>query len=138
MVLLQNGIKFKEEKQREEKEYQERNKKKLAFIKDINENGGYYRGTFGRDQYYYYRVFNLKMVGGEIIMDVEKIVMFSGDADKGDKFSIERRIKEYQREDRYYLTNEMRVTEKDWNELTKYLDNTIDKFFDRIDLSKFA
>jgi len=59
------------------KEFEEINKKKLAFMKDINENGGYYRGRFGLDQHYFYHVFDMEMDNhGNITMKVEKIVLF--------------------------------------------------------------
>ena len=45
-----------QDKKKDEEEYQNKNKENLAIIKDIKENGGFYKGAFGTEQYYMYHV----------------------------------------------------------------------------------
>lgn len=115
--------------------YEKRNAKKLAFIKDINENGGYYRGRFGLDQHYFYRIFDLKMeTNGEIIMKVESLVLFCNDTDEKNHVTrphevhLERRIKGYEKLDQYALENKKRVTKADWDAVNDYV-NQMSKLF---------
>ena len=61
----------------DEKAYQKTNKRKLAYIEDINTNGGYYVGRFGVDQRYIYNVTKMWLEGDVIYMDVEKIIVFT-------------------------------------------------------------
>ena len=124
-----------QDKLKDQKDFEKRNKKKLAFIKDINENGGYYRGRFGIDQHYFYRVFDMQMESkGEIIMKVESVVMFYNEEGKPNQVTrpneirIERRLKEYERLDTYGLQDEERVTIKEWDAVNDYL-NAMSKLF---------
>ena len=127
-----------EEKLEDERKFEKANAKKLKFVIDHNTNGGYYCGRFGVDQRYFYRVFNMRMEGSDIYMDVETIVVFMNDADsestrnKGE-VNVERRIKEFQKEDKYCLNSEMRnrVTKKEWDEVNDYVNN-LAKFWEHI------
>ena len=128
-----------QEKLDDQKEFEKRNKKKLEFIEDINVNGGYYRGRFGLDQYWFYHVFNLQMeTDGRIVMDVEKIVLFFNDSDdtrqvtKPNEISLERRIDTYCDLEQYGLDNRERITVKEWDEVNEYL-NKINQFWKMIE-----
>jgi len=119
-----------QEKLKDQQIFDKHNKKTLAFIKDINTNGGYFRGKFGLDQYYYYRVFNMIMnETGGVTMDVESIVLFcNNDGHKQTvcnpgEIRLERRIEEYQQLDTYSLENEERITIEEWNYINNYLNN---------------
>lgn len=112
----------------DEKAYQKANKKKLEYIDDINVNGGYYMGRFGIDQRYIYNITKMWLEGGEIYMDVEKIIVFlnmegkSNQVTNPNEGSIEKRIKSLQRYSTYLL-EEMceRVSVKEWDEVNNYL-----------------
>jgi hypothetical protein len=119
-----------QDKTKDQKDFEERNKKKLEFINDINTNGGYYRGKFGLDQYYYYRVFNLIMNNnGSVYMSVESIVLFYNNDGRKDtivkpnEICLEKRLKEYCDLDQYSLEYEERITEIEWNYINNYLNN---------------
>jgi hypothetical protein len=124
-----------QDKLEDEKEFQERNAKTLAFMADLNANGGYYRGRFGLDQHYFYRVFDLVMEeDGRVMMKVETLVMFynptqdRNHVSKPGEIGIERRLKDYERLDQYGLQNRERVTVKEWDEVNAYL-NAMSKMF---------
>jgi hypothetical protein len=111
-------------------EFDLRNEKKLAFIKDINTNGGYYRGKFGLDQHYFYHIYNMKMdEKGNIQMNVDKLVLFCNNDNhkhivtKAGEIHFERRTKEYEDFDQYDLDDRERVTVKEWEAVNKYVDD---------------
>ena len=115
-----------------EKEYQKENESKLKWIEDINTNGGYFRGRFGMDQRFFYKVTNcLLETSGEIRCDVEKIVVFMG-KDRSvvpdGSIHIEKKTSEYTDADKYGFNIYERVTEKEWNEVLTYLEG-IEKFW---------
>ena len=115
--------------------YDLRNEKKLAYIKDINTNGGFYRGRFGLDQHYYYRIFDLKMdTSGEVVMQVESIVLFINNTDdtrqvtRPNEMHLERRLRTYERLDQFGLEQEKRVTAHDWDAVVNYI-NAMSQLF---------
>ena len=123
----------------DQKEFDELNKEKLAYIKDLNENGGYFCGRFGIDQHYYYHVYNLVMDNkGRITMDVDKVVLFYNDSKdthqvtRPNEIRMERRIKEYQEFDKYGLEHEKRVTKKEWDAVNDYLNKMSELFWGHI------
>lgn len=130
---------IEQDKVADEKAYQKANKEKLAYIKDINANGGYYMGRFGIDQRYIYNITKMWLEGNEIYMDVEKIIVFLNLESKPNQVtnpnegSVEKRIKSLQKYSTYLL-EEMceRVTVKEWNEVNNYLIG-IAKFWKDID-----
>jgi hypothetical protein len=106
-----------QEKLADKKAEDKRNKKALAYIKDINTNGGYYKGKFGFDQYYYYRLFNLRLEFHKIMIDVETITLFCNTTDfknlvtKQGEIHLERRTQEYKELDNF-IGDEERVNGK--------------------------
>ena len=115
--------------------YDLRNEKKLAYIKDINTNGGFYRGRFGLDQHYYYRIFDLKMdTSGEVVMQVESIVLFINNTDdtrqvtRPNEMHLERRLRTYERLDQFGLEQEKRVTAHEWDAVVNYI-NAMSQLF---------
>lgn len=121
----------KQEKLDDEKLFQKLNKKKLEIINDINTNGGYYRGKFGNDQHYFYRVYNMRLEGSKIYMDVEKLIVFINQETEKSNVTLERSTKIYQTDDTYCLQNEERVTKQEWDEVNEYVNN-ITKFWEHI------
>ena len=128
-----------QDKLEDQKEFEKHNAKKLAFIKDINENGGYFKGRFGLDQHYYYHVYNMKMESnGEVYMDVEKIVLFYNPTDdtrqvtRPNEIRIERRTSTYENLDRYGLSFEKRTNENDWDAINNYLNAMSEMFWSEI------
>ena len=119
----------------DQRAYEKRNAKKLAFIEDINTNGGFYRGRFGLDQHYFYRVFDLKIdTSGEVVMQVESIVLFMNDTNetnhvtKPNEVHLERRLRTYERLDQFGLENEKRVTAHEWDAVVNYI-NAMSQLF---------
>jgi hypothetical protein len=113
----------KQDKLDDEKKFQESRKKELAIIEDYNKNGAYFKGRFGLDQRYYYKVTNVRFVGDKLYCDVEKIVVFLGE--KGDvcqdRINIERSFKEHEDFDTYYFQGCTRVTKEDYDKVNNYL-----------------
>ena len=125
-----------DEKAADQRAFEKQNKEVLAFIKDINTNGGYYRGKFGLDQHYYYNVQNMRMVGDEVMMDVDKIVLFCNNDNhqhtvcKPNTMHLEREFKEIAVLSQYGLDSRERITVKQWNEINTYLDAMSGLFWD--------
>lgn len=124
-----------QDKLEDQKAFEKANKKVLAFIKDINENGGYFKGRFGVDQHYYYHVSNLIMESdGKVYMDVEKVVLFYNATEdthqvtRPNEIHIERRTKTFEKLDQYGLSYEKRITKEDWDKLNNYL-NAMSELF---------
>ncbi len=68
----------KQDKIEDQKKYDIIHAKELAWIKDINGNGGFYKGRFGLSQRFFYNVTNAQHINGTIICDVEIIMAFFG------------------------------------------------------------
>lgn len=123
-----------EEKLADERAERKRNAKVLAFMEDLNTNGGYYRGKFGLDQHYFYKVTNVRMCGDEVVMDVEKIVMFCNPDGhqnivcRPNEIRLERKFETMQLLSHYGLDSRERVTENEWININAYL-NAIKKLF---------
>ena len=110
-----------------------RNSKKLALIKDYNENGAYFKGTFGRNQYYYRKLTELELSErGDIECVHESIVGFLDSDTK-----IERRTDTYCRFESIGSENLERITKEEYNKLSDHLDNIFSSFWGLIDQSKF-
>src|ERR1035437_439692 len=110
-----------------------RNEKALAYIKDINENGGYYRGKFGLDQYYYYNIFNLRLEFGKVMIDCDCITLFCNTTEKTNlvtkqgEIHLERRSEQYKELDNF-INDEERVTAHEWDAIVNYI-NAMEKLF---------
>lgn len=124
-----------EEKLADERAEKKRNAKVLAFMEDLNTNGGYYRGRFGLDQHYYYKITNVRMIGNEVMMDAESIVLFCNHDGhqhtvcKPNEIRLERKQKELVVLSQYGLDSRERVTVKEWDEICAYLDAMSAKFW---------
>jgi hypothetical protein len=72
-------LEIQEQDKLDDKKAQEKRDKKLIdFMNDINTNGGYFKGAFGTDQYYMYKIENVKLQNSVLYGDVEKIILFYG------------------------------------------------------------
>ena len=67
-----------QDKLADQKAQEKRDKKLIDFMNDINTNGGYFKGAFGTEQYYMYKIENVKLDNGTLWGNVEKIIMFYG------------------------------------------------------------
>lgn len=124
-----------EEIRQEEKEIQERLKDQIEYADDININGGYFKGFFGLNQYYYYNVSDVIVEEtGDVYATVEKIVMFDFDSGQSPRreFNIEKRISEYKNLSNYALSSLERVTKEDYDKVDKYFKSAVDLFWERI------
>jgi hypothetical protein len=119
----------------DQKAFEKHNKKKLAFMNDLNTNGGYYRGRFGYDQRYFYCVSDVQMdSNGELWGNVESVVVFMNNENvpnivtRGGEVRLERRTKEYVQLDNYGLQDEQRVSKVEWDGVNAYI-NGIEVFW---------
>lgn len=101
----------------DEKQFRKIHDVKLRTIEDINTNGGFYKGTFGLSQCFYYSFKNLKLIEGKIYCDVEDIVCFF----EGWKVSIEIRDHTYKEFENYGVDIYEKITESDYKEALKYV-----------------
>ncbi|MCK4500363.1 hypothetical protein KAU11_07690 [Candidatus Babeliales bacterium] len=107
------------------KEFNKNHADKLKYINDINTNGGYYKGSFGLNEYYYYNVSNLHMgSGNKVVMDADKIIIFTDP-----EMHIRRTHITNEYADRYGLDSLTRITKKEWDNLNKHLDNIVPRFW---------
>jgi len=110
-----------------------------AFAKSINDAGAiYYKGRFGYDQRYYYKISNAEVEStGQIYADVEKIVCFIGDKQgRGgithkDRIQIEKEEKEFKSLRNFSLENEKETTKEDWDKICKHLE-ALNDFWEEI------
>jgi len=131
----------KQDELEDQKEFERHNKKKLALIKDLNENGGYFYGRFGCDQRYFYKFYDLKLEHGEIRMSVDSLVFFYNDpaenhrpnssVKRDGEFNFEFRTREFEEFDRFGVDMRERVTVKEWDEVINYV-KAMTKFWEQI------
>lgn len=125
----------KQDKINDEKEFKRLNKKKLSIIKDITENGGYFKGSFGLEQYYMYKITKIELIKEVIYCDCEKIVIFDSQNIKNgllgeNKLSCEIDIDNtIKYENNFSICD--RITETEYNNLKNYLFGTVPKFFEK-------
>lgn len=68
------------DKKAEEKRINNLHKEKRAWVKDMNENGGYFKGTFGLNQMFARKINEATIYeDGRVLVDVTSIVIFAGD-----------------------------------------------------------
>lgn len=124
------------EKLEDKKKEDKRNEKQLAFIEDLNKNGGFYKGRFGSDQHYYYNITNARLEENKIYATVEHLIAFLGHKTgvvQPGEITMEVRKKTYQDLHNYGLDTDMckRTTKKDYDSVYKYMSD-ISKFWDDI------
>lgn len=129
----------KEEELEETKAFEKLFKKRLELVNDYNENGAYFKSTFGLDQYRYDRFLNLSLnKEGGITCDVVSIVGFyRGTSTPNNELRLERKFEQYKNFDLYSPKEENRITEGEFNKASNYLTKTFTKFWGLIDKSKF-
>lgn len=130
-----------QEKAQEQAEIQTRNQKVLEFAEDLNTNGGYFKGAFGFDQRYMYKVTNVEVdEDGRVTGDVEKIVFHfqhdhkGGNATFNGKVEMSIRVDAYADLQTYGILYEdtkmlMRCTEEEYLKLKNYITNVDAEFF---------
>lgn len=126
---------YNQEVKTEQAARDERNKDVLALIKDYNENGAFFKGVFGQDQYYIYKCYNFSMEdSGRVYMDVDKIILFNGDNKKEDHphFQIEMRHSEYEDASHFALDSCERITSDVWEDAVKYITEFRSTVWDKI------
>lgn len=111
-----------EDKQREEKEKAHLQK----IVDDINENGAYFKGAFGADQYYFFKVDKAEIDEDKVMCDFEKIILFNNLGLNSFNYEIDNR--EYVSYDDIPHKS-TRITETEYNELKNYLFGVVLKFF---------
>lgn len=104
------------EKVKAKMEFELRNKNKLELIKEINTNGGYYKGTFGLTQHFYYSFFNMQLIEGDIYCDVNCITCFFED----DRTHIEARIVTFKKFENYGVGIYTKVLKDDFDKVLDY------------------
>jgi hypothetical protein len=122
-----------EDKRQDELKYQEANKECLAIVDDIKTNGGYFKGAFGTEQYYMYKVTNIEFDGKQVYCVCDEIVLFdSQNIDRGvlkrDSINFEIQTEKYIKFDDITLMS-IRIKEEEYNELKNYLFGVVPKFF---------
>lgn len=118
-----------QEKQEHQENIDKTNKYKIDLIKDINENGGYYKGTFGLDQYFIWKFENLRLDSANaIICDVHSITGF-----KNKETTFRKKFEHHEQFENYGVDMYERVTVKEYNEILDHLENTFSKFWTIID-----
>ena len=119
-----------QDKIEDQKEFELLHAVKLGLIKDINENGGYYKGRFGTSQLHFWRFFNMNMEeqSGKVYCDVECIyIHFDHLRHKEDNgIIITREIKQLQEFDRFVPQPEERTTKEEWDKVNEYIEKTMD------------
>lgn len=122
-----------QDKIKDQEEYEKLHQKQINFVNDVKENGGYYRGIFGLDQRFMYKITDIHIDDkGTIYVDVESIVIFldhSQSVNKKSDFRFEKNSEHYKNADTYAFNIYDRVTEKEWNELNTYLEG-VAKFWE--------
>lgn len=102
-------------------EYEKENQHKLDLIKDINENGGYYKGTFGLNQKFMYSFTNMELIGGDIMCDVKHIVAFTDDETHSIIRDIKVDNKSYEQFERYGTSFYTRINKDEFDSAVNYI-----------------
>lgn len=129
LLAIQN-----QDKEDERRIQMECDAKLLTVIEDINTNGGYYKGRFGNDQRYFYKITNAVFMHNDIFVDVEKIVVFLGDGNsvvRKNEISIDLKQNEYVKLSIYDIDNCIRISKDEYDEAETYLRN-VAKFWNDI------
>ena len=111
--------------------FEKANESKLLLIKDINQNGGYYKGRFGSDQRFFYRFYDLTLENNIIYCSVETVVVFLGEKNgvvRDNEIRIEKRIENYKVLENYGISMYTRINNIEFDSLVNYL-NAVSKFW---------
>lgn len=122
-----------QEKQAHEAKIAKSNKDKLDLIKDINENGGYYKGTFGLDQYFAYNFKNLEFKWDTIICDVENIVVFTGNENERRTVNVKIEFETMKQFENYGVEIYEKITKEEYEKIKSYYVDATPKFWTIID-----
>lgn len=121
--------------------YMQKGQEKVrAFAKRINDAGAlYYKGRFGMDQRYFYKVYNATVESnGAIYANVDSLVCFLGE--KGDvsegRISIKLEVEKYKDLSTYGLSVREETTEEDYNEALSHL-REVSKFWEKFKEDKY-
>jgi hypothetical protein len=111
-----------------------------AFAKRINDAGAiYYKGRFGLDQRFFYKVSNAKVYDdGTLVGSVDSLTCFLGedrDVFEG-RINIELKTDKFERLDNYGFDMCTETTEEEYNEALGYL-RGVSKFWEKFDEDKF-
>jgi hypothetical protein len=116
---------------KDEKEYEETYKEAISLMRDINTNGAYYRGSFGLNQYFYYKYTNAQIEGGVLWCDFEGIIVFmEKDEDYPSSITIKKDL--FKRLASDEVNKYERITPEEFNELKDYYSKSIPKFWEPI------
>lgn len=118
---------MEEERQVAQQEFEKTNRAKIDWMNDINTNGGYFKGRFGLDQRFYYKVTDVAMEGEQLFGTVINVVVFLGGSITSEP-NIEVQTKTFQRLENYGFGMYTRTNETDWNDVNEYIRN-IEKFW---------
>jgi hypothetical protein len=111
-----------------------KNKSKLELIKEFNEDGCFCKGTFGLNQYFARKFTNFELIDNVIYCDVENIYIFKDSKD--DRLSVSLTVQHHVRIDNYGIDMHEKITEKQYNEISEYYENSVEKFWTLIDPTK--
>lgn len=119
------------EMQRKDKEQDEQNFKKahqerIDWIDDINANGGFWKGRFGLDQHFYYKVTNAGIESGKVYGDVENITVFFGCKNSvvpEGNIKLEKKLSSFEELKNYGFHLYERITEKEYESAVKYIED---------------
>ena len=118
---------MEEERQVELQQFEKRNRANIEWMNEININGGYFKGRFGLDQRFYYKVTDVSMEGEQLFGTVTKVVVYLGGSIVQEP-KIEVCTKTFQKLENYGFGMYTRTTKYDWDEVNQYIKN-IEKFW---------
>lgn len=99
----------------DEKKFRKIHAKQLKLIDDINTNGGFYKGTFGLNQYFYYSFSNLRLESGKIYCDVQHLVAFDTE-----RMSVELKNDIWKEFENYGASAYEKITKEEFDKAVDY------------------
>ncbi|MEK6829818.1 MAG: hypothetical protein AABY15_06895 [Nanoarchaeota archaeon] len=112
----------------------QQNQEQYDLVDRINAQPLYYKGRFGLDQRFFYKISDARLDEGKVFATVEKIVVFLGSERgvvKEGEVKIERCEKTYQDLDKYGLDMYTETTKSEWDKVGNYLTG-VAKFWEDI------
>lgn len=118
-----------QDKIQDQKDFERIHEKTVKMVEDYQQNGAYFKSTFGLNQYRFDRFFDLQLEDdGSVSCSVETIVAFYGK-----RTTIERRVKECQTLDVYAPQKRNRVSKDEFDAASQYLDKMFTTFWGLIE-----